>query len=502
MIHMTLISKGRLHRWLCGLASMGLVLSLIGPAAASAQVASKTVTAKKAKKSKKQNAAAPIGNVAGEAMPVAHTPEDHGASSKNNSLQKATAAQTGEDDYIVAVINQDVVTNREVINRYRQVVDEAKQSQAKLPPTDQLLDQIIDTMITERALLMAAREKGVRVSDGEINQAVENIAAQNQMTTAQMRERVSQMGMDYAQWRAGLRDQLMIQRAKEMVVQSQIKISESEIDAAINQQKAAQSDAIANLNIAQLLIAIPEGSSSEQIKILNDQAQALLMQARSGISFSQLVQNYSNADKKDGGSLGLRASSSLPESFVNAVSTLQPGQVAPQLVRSDAGFHILKLLDRQNKNQGLTYVQTHARHILLKLDGQSSDAASKRLAAIRQQIVAGSLSFEQAAKKYSQDGSAPNGGDLGWASPGVFVPEFEAVLNQLAVGEISPPVVSRFGVHLMQVLDRRRVEMTTAQAREAARNVLRAQKSEQVVDDWIQEARGKAYIERRESPRL
>ncbi|WP_119155172.1 peptidylprolyl isomerase [Caldimonas tepidiphila] len=410
----------------------------------------------------------------------------------------AAASAPRTADFIVAVVGQELVTNAEVQQRIARARQEAARSGQRLPPPEELRREVLEALIDERAQLAHARESGVRVDEAEIDRAVAAVAAQNQLTPAELRERLRKEGLDYARFRANLRDELLLQRVREREVQARIRVSEQEIDRFLAEQRGGAAPA-ASYNIAQVLVAVPEGASEAEVAQRRERAEQALAQARAGQPFEQLVQRFSDGAKEQGGELGLRPADRLPELFVQAVKGLQPGQLAPQLLRSGAGFHVLKLVER--REGALTVTQNRARHILLRLSPQrNQSAALRQLADMRRRLLAGTASFESLARQHSEDGSAAQGGDLGWAGPGQFVPEFERVLETLQPGGLSEPFVSRFGAHLVQLEARRELQIEPRQQREMARNALRAQKSEAAYEDWAREVRERAYIELREDP--
>lgn len=418
------------------------------------------------------------------------------------ALAGAATAQpaAARGDYIVAVVNQELVTNSEVQQRLARIEQDAQRTGARLPPRDQLRQQVLDALIDERAQLSHARLVGVRVDEAEIDRAIANIAAQNQLTPPQLRDRLRSQGIDFARFRSNLRDELMVARLREREVQARIRLSDAEIDQYLSRLRAESGQSV-EYDIAQVLVSVPENVSREQEAERRARAEQVLALARSGRDFAQLVREYSDGANRDqGGRLGLRPANRLPDLFVQAVASLRPGEVAPQLVRSGAGFHILKLEERKD-GKGLAVTQTRARHILLRPSPElSPQAALRRLADLKRRIEQGDAGFAQLARQFSEDSSAAQGGDLGWASPGQFVPEFEQVMNQLAVGKLSEPFMSRFGAHLVQVTDRRQVELDERQQRELAVNALREQKYETAYADWAREIRAQAYVEMREPP--
>ena len=403
-------------------------------------------------------------------------------------------------DFIVAVVNQELVTNAELQSRLARVRDDAARSKTALPPAAELRQQVLEALIEERVQVTNARETGAKVDEAELDRAVVNVAVQNQMTLVQLRARLQQQGIAYNTFRSNVRDQIMSERVREREVNSRIRISNDEIDALLAERRAAAGTAT-QLNIAQVLVTVPEGAAAEVVAQRRARAEAALARVKGGEAFEAVAREISeDGNKAQGGAIGLRPADRLPDLFVDAVRSLKPGEVSPTLLRSGAGFHVLKLLARQ-EGGAFSVQQTHARHILLRVSEQlTTEAAGRRLSEFKRQILAGTKSFEQLARDNSEDGSAAGGGDLGWVSPGSFVPEFEESMNALPINGISEPLVSRFGVHLIQVLERRDMTLDPKQQREQARNVLREQKFDAAYLDWIRDLRGRAYVELREPP--
>jgi len=349
-------------------------------------------------------------------------------------------------------------------------------------------------------LITYARDSGQRLDDTELDRAVANVALQNQISLAQLRQRLAADGIDYGRFRNNLRDQMLVERVREREVQQRIKITDAEIDALIDKQRSRAGTAI-EYNIAQILVTVPDGASDALVTQRRARAEAAVARVKAGEPFETVAREVSeDANKAQGGVIGLRPADRLPDIFVEGVRALKPGELAPALLRSGAGFHALKLVERR-EGAAFAVTQTRARHVLLRLSPQlTQDAAIRRLTEFKRQIQAGAKSFEQLARDNSEDASASQGGDLGWVSPGNFVPEFEEAMNALAIGGISSPVVSRFGVHLIQVVDRRQVALDDKQQREQARNVLREQKFEEAYNEWLRELRARAYVEMREPP--
>ena len=422
-------------------------------------------------------------------------------------LGTAAAAQTQPQpralrngDYIAVVVNQELVTAGEVELRVQRAQAEASRAGARLPAEGELRRQALDSLIDERAMITAARDSGMKVDEPEVDRAVQNIALQNQITLPVLRERLKVEGVDYGRFRANLRDQIMIERLREREVYQRIKVSDEEIDKLIAlRREAANTDA--ETNIAQILVTVAEGADPATLAARQARAEAALARVRGGEDFAKVATEISeDGNSAKGGEIGLRPASRLPDIFVEATKALKSGEVAPTLLRSGAGFHVIKLVERREAVVGRV-TQTRARHVLLRTSQQlNAETASRRLAEYRRQIETGTKTFEDIARQFSEDGSAASGGDLGWSSPGVMVPEFETAMNELAVGGLSPPVISRFGVHLIQVLERREVALEVKQLREQARNVLREQKFDQAYIDWTKELRSRAYVEMREPP--
>jgi peptidyl-prolyl cis-trans isomerase SurA len=403
-------------------------------------------------------------------------------------------------DHIAVVVNQELVTAGEVEQRLARIRENAARSNTRLPPESELRQQVLDALIEERVLVTYARDSGVRIDEPEVDRAVQSVAAQNQLTLSQLKERLRREGMDYARFRANLRDQMLVERVREREVQGRIRITDAELDAFVDKQRGAAASE-GEYNLAQILVPVPEDASPAVLEVRKARAEAALERVKAGEDFALVAKQVSeDANRQNGGEIGLKPASRLPDVFVEAVRNLKPGEVAPALLRTGAGFHVLKLIERRD-GSAFKVTQTHARHILLRPSDQlPAEAAVRRLAEYKRQIEQHRANFEDLARQHSEDGSAPQGGDLGWTSPGSFVPEFEEAMNRLPVGGISDPITSRFGVHLIQVVDRREVALDAKQVREQARNVLREQKFDEAYAEWVRDLRNKAYIEYREPP--
>ena len=414
-----------------------------------------------------------------------------------------TASGARSSDFIVAVVDAEPITNQELQQQVEQTVLQMQQQQGGfVPRREVLVRQVLERLIDERAQLRLAQELGIRIEDSVLEQSEQGMATQNGVSLEAFRERLAQQGMSQVQFRADLRQQLTLQRLREREVNARIRITEPEIDKLLAERIKTSQEADPVLSLGHILLAVPDDASEAQRQETRLRAQALVEKLKGGADFAALARDNSDAsDKASGGMMGLRPAQRYPSLFVDAVKTLAVGQLAGP-VPSGAGFHILKLIERrQPQATTLTVPQTLARHILLRPGEQlSPNAARARMLEIKSQIDSGRAEFATMARLHSQDGSAAKGGDLGWAGPGMFVPEFEEAMNKLAPGQTSPPVVTRFGVHLIQVMERRQAELSVKEQRELARNILREQKLEDSYRAWAQETRGRSYVEYRDDP--
>jgi peptidyl-prolyl cis-trans isomerase SurA len=400
-------------------------------------------------------------------------------------------------DYIVAVVDNEPITNLEV-NSLASMVDPAANKIGR----ENLLREALENLINESAQLQVARQLNMQISPAELQQAIENTAQRNQISIDVMKERLLSQGIGWERYRTQIKRQMLLQRVREREVTSRIKIQDHEVETFLQESSKTTDVNKSDIHIAHILIALSENASADEVTQTFSKANDILNQAKNGADFGKLAAEFSKApDRANGGQLGLRSPDRYPTLFVDAVKPLQPGGLAGP-VRSGAGFHILKLIERRSVDAlPSSITQTHARHILLRPGNQlSQDAARAQLAGFRQQIASGKASFEELAKLHSQDGSATQGGDLGWSSPGNMVPEFEKVMDSLNLGEISDPLVSRFGVHLVQVLELREAPLSMRDKQDMARNILRERKFDETMKNWEREMRGRAYVEYRDPP--
>ncbi len=415
----------------------------------------------------------------------------------------ATRAPAGPRpaDYIVAVVNSEPITNNEVRTRLLRFEQQLAQEGAAMPPRQELARLVLERLISEKAQLQYARESGIRVSDAMVDQAEQNFARQNSMDVAQLHRRLATEGVDTAAFREDLRNQLLLSRLREREVEQRVKVTEQDIDQFLREQ-AGNAATPVELNLGHILVALPENAGEQQLREAQAKARRAQERARAGEDFARLAREFSDAPgAAEGGQMGLRSAERYPTLFVEAVQSLPQGGVS-EVLRSGAGFHVLKVLDRRKAGMpGATVTQNHARHILLRPGPQLTEAqAREKLADFKRRIQAGQADFAQLAREFSQDASAQRGGDLGWSNPGMFVPEFEQVIDSLSPGQIADPLVSRFGVHLVQLMERRVAKLTEREQREIARNVVREKKLDEAYAQWAQEVRGRAYVDLREPP--
>ncbi len=402
-------------------------------------------------------------------------------------------------DYIVAVVDSVPITNHEVALRAPLLRDQLKQQGRTAPEGAALLSAALERLIVEKALLQHAKEVGISIEDEAVSQAEQRLAAQSQLSLAALHKKVQAEGMSVARLQQNLRDQITLQRLAERNVPGRIKVSDVEIDEAVRQRQSASINTNPDIELGHVLIAVPEKASDAELAALQAKADAALASLKRGDDLARVAKEFSNGTERDkGGLMGLRPANRYPTLFVDATKNLNVGDTT--LVRSGAGFHVLKLVTKRASNV-VTITQTHPRHILLRPAGQLSQTSARaQLAEYKRQIEAGRVDFAKLAREHSQDASAVEGGDLGWISPGMFVPEFEEVMNKLQPGQMADPTVSRFGVHLIQVLERREAPLSERELRDMARISLREKKFEETYQLWAQEVRGRAYVEYRDAP--
>ena len=403
-------------------------------------------------------------------------------------------------DFIVAVVNSVPITNHDVSTRLELQRAQAAQQGRAILKSDVTLREALEKLITEKALLQNAKDSGIVIDDEALDLAEQRQAAQNQTTVEAMRAKTLASGSSVEKARRDLHDQLLLQRLVERNVPGRIRITDLEIDNTIKSRDKASVSTAAEMELGHIFISVPENSSDARVAELRAKAQSTLERVQRGGNFGAIAKEVSQGpEKENNGLMGVRPADRYPSLFVDAVAPLRVGDLAP-LVQSGAGFHILKLVSKRTVTNA-TITETRARHILLRPGGQLSQTTARaQLATYKTQIESGRADFGQLAQQHSQDASAAGGGDLGWVAPGMFVPEFEEVMNKLQPGQIADPLVSRFGVHLVQVLARREAPITERELRDLVRNSLREKKYDETYKLWSEEVRGRAYIEYRDPP--
>ena len=405
-------------------------------------------------------------------------------------------------DYIVAVVNSEPVTNNEVRARLARAEAQLAQQGGAMPPRQLLAREVLERIIVERTQLQKALELGVKVDDYAISQTEQAVARQNNMSVEELHRRLARDGITQERFREDLRNQLLLQRLREREVEARVKVTDLDVDQYLREQQKGTDIASMEINLGHVLVLVPENASPAQVQERRARAQAAADKVRAGEDFAAVAREFSDAPEgqRAGGQLGLRPADRYPELFLSSTMGLPVGSIVGP-VRSPAGFHVLKVIERVTAGVPATVVQNRARHILLRTGPQLSEsAAAERLAEYRRRMQSGQADFPTLAREHSQDGSAKDGGDLGWATPGRYVPEFEQALNALKPGEISEPVVSRFGVHLIQLLERREAKLSQREQREMVRDTVREKKLEEAYSTWAQELRGRAYVEYRDAP--
>lgn len=416
------------------------------------------------------------------------------------SAQALRAQGASLADEVVAVVNNDVITGRELDQRVGLIARRLQQQKAPVPPTDQLRAQVLNQMVLERIQVQRAKDDGIVVDNATVQATLGRLAQANGMQLDQYKARIEAQGVPWDLFVRDARTELMLSKLREKEVDSKITVSDAEVASYIASQRGPNAGSQQDLRLEHIFVKAPANAPQADIDVAQKKAEGLLQQAlASGANFERLAKNQSEADDaKKGGDLGFKSPASLPSDVVDAVSKLRPGEVNPTLIRVPDGFEIVRLVERrasQNPAASPKIVQTHVRHILLRVgEGKSESQARQQLIDIRRQIESGG-DFEKFARTYSQDGSASQGGDLGWISPGETVPEFERAMNTLQDGQVSNPVRTEYGYHLIQVLGRRDAEGSVQQQMDIARQAIGQRKAEQAYSDWLRELRDSSYVQ-------
>jgi peptidyl-prolyl cis-trans isomerase SurA len=412
------------------------------------------------------------------------------------SAQKAPAApqRSLAIDRVVAVVNDEAVTQYELDEARRIVLQQLKQQNVQQPAPDVLEKQVLERLVTERALLQFAKESGIKVDDTQVERTIQRIAEDNKLTLDGLRQALAKDNISYAKYRDDVRNEIIVQRLREREVDNRITVSDAEVENYLATIKA-QTGGDAEYRLAHILVIVPEQASSEQIEAKRRRAEEALKSIRDGADFGQVAAGFSDAsDALSGGNLGWRPGARLPTVFAEQVRGMKVGEVSAVL-RSAAGFHIVKLLDRRSRNEPAIVDQTHARHILIRVSEVTSEADGKaRIDRLKDRLDAGAK-FEELAKLNSEDPTSAKGGDLGWLNPGDTVPAFEDAMGKLAENQVSAPVRSPFGWHLIEVLGRRKQDVTADRERMQAQLAIRQRKSDEGFQDWVRQTRDRAYVE-------
>jgi peptidyl-prolyl cis-trans isomerase SurA len=441
---------------------------------------------------------------AGQVLAQAAAPAAAPAAKPGSGFLPPASSSAKVLDSIHVVVNDEVITKNEVRNRVAQTAQNLKARNVQLPDQSTLERQVVEAMIVERAQLQLAKEMGVRVDDRRLDATIGRIAENQKMSVQEMRNQMEKEGLPFGQFREDIRNEIMMQQLREHEVDSKIQVSEAEIDTYLAASKAAAAERV-EMNLAQILVAVPENASPEQIAARRARAEEVARQLRTGADFAKMAATYSDApDALKGGEIGWRDPDRLPEIFSTQLRKLTKGQVTP-IIKTNVGFHILKMADKRNladaaAPEEAVVQQTRVSHILMKPTPTMNAAeVKKKLLELKEKIVNKSATFEDLARQNSQEpGSAAKGGDLGWLEPGDAGPEFDQALATLKPGEVSDVIESPFGFHILRVTERKSEDQSKQRERNNARQVLRERKMQEALEDWMRQVRDRAYVEFRE----
>ena len=410
-------------------------------------------------------------------------------------------------DEVIAVVDTSLVTKLELENRIAQIEKQFKAANRALPPADDLRVQVLERLISDRIQQNLAKEAGIKVSDKDLDRILGNIAAQSKLSVTELKLKIEKEGTSFNKYKEEIRKEVQAARLREREVDARVQVSESEIDSYISEKNRGKVLQAGNdeIYLAQLVVALPANASESEIAAAKNKAEDVLKQAsieKDFLAYGKKVALPGSGIRVE--DLGYRTLDRLPQLFVDGAQGIGANQMIPRILQSGAGFHIIKVLDRKGalsvNAQNIVVTQTQARHILLRhRPGVTDLEAQRRLNGFKDQIKVKASDFSQLAKKHSEDGSAPNGGNLGWMSPGELVPEFEQAMNQLNINEVSDPVRTEFGWHLIQVVERRQAQLSADKQRDYARAAIREKKLDQAYQDWIRQIRDAATVEIRQS---
>jgi len=411
--------------------------------------------------------------------------------------QDLQAKQIVELDQIITIVNDDVITATELERRIHLITQQLKQSRTQLPPAEILRKQILERLILEKIQLQLAGKRAIRIGDETINRMIDNIARENKLSLTAFRTVLERDGVSFAEFRQSIKRDLTIERLKTQEVDKQVNITTQEVNNFLL-KSAKQGNSKTEYRLGHILISIPEAATPAQIDEKKTKATQVLNQLRQGDDFAKTAVASSDGQQAlQGGELGWLKAGQLPTIFADTILRMKPGEISEPL-RSSSGYHIVKLINKRNQGQKSLIEQTMARHILIRTDEVTSDrVAQERLERIRQRIIAGE-DFGKLAKAHSDDkASALDGGSLGWVSPGSMVKRFDRAMDALKPGELSQPVRTRFGWHLLQVMSRRQHDNSSEQQRLQARRLIHKRKANEALENWSRRIRDEAYVEYR-----
>ena len=400
-------------------------------------------------------------------------------------------------DRIVAVVNDEVITHNDLNERVTLITRQLqRQGGGQVPPAGVLSAQILERMINDMIQVQLAKETGIKVDDVTLDRTIDRIAQENNLGTTEFRAALERDGIKYAKFREDIRNEILVARLREREVENGIVVTDAEVDTELA-RAAKEKTTDSEYRLAHVLVMVPPQATPEQIEARRRRALQALSELRRGANFPQIAATYSDApDALQGGNLGWRPAARLPRLFLEAIERLQPDEVS-DILRSPNGFHIIKLLDKRGQAAVTGVQQTRVRHILVRArEGLSESEARERLARLRERIAAGT-DFAELARLHSEDATAPRGGELGWVTAGDTVPEFERAMNALREGEVSQPIQTPFGWHLVQVLERRSDELSDDRKKLLARQAIRARKADEAYQDWLRQMRDRAFVENR-----
>jgi len=406
-------------------------------------------------------------------------------SDENDGIQKI--------DRIVALVDQTVITEKELNDRINALMGQLKKQGIEIPPVEVLQKQVLERMVLEKLQIAFAQQSGLKIEDTQLDRTIERIAEQNKLDLAEFKKALTKEGVSFRKFREDIRNEILLARLKEREIDSKLNVTDAEIENYLSLQN--QEEKTDEFNLSHIMIRAPEDASPSKLAELKQKAENVLQQLQSGKEFAKVSASSSDAPNAiEGGQLGWKSITQIPSLFADAIRNLKVGDITP-ILRSANGFHILRVNERRGGNSPLVVTQYHIRHILIKVNELTSEKdARQRLASIRERADNGE-NFADLAKQFSEDSSASKGGDLGWVNPNENVPELDKAMEKLAIGEVSQPIRTQFGVHLLQVTEQRQQDMSKEASKLKARQEIRARKSEEAYQDWIRELRDRAFVE-------